>query len=178
MFDVFVALVCAGCQPPYCAVRMNFDTVAKTGMAQVQQKLPYENAFSMFCNATQSTPVYSSHFRTSWETGNDPCQTTIYVPAGMVNGTYFYGAGAHTHPWFNTSAEYLAGDGCRNATAPVTQSQLNTLNTSTNANFGAGDRTFVSTTRKPLYMRIPAGTQYKVRFIRNVDGITVEVVIP
>jgi len=48
----------------------------------------------------------------------------------------------------------------------------------TNTQFSLGDKAFVSTTRMPLYMRIPSGTEYKVRFIRNKDGVTVEIVVP
>lgn len=84
---------------------------------------------------------------------NDPCATRITLADNWV-------AAAHSHPYFDSLAEYRAGVGCRGDQSFHTPDELAAVN-STNADFSAGDRTAFSSRGKPLYMRVPRGDRVK-----------------
>ncbi len=162
MIAELVMLQVAGCwecvpppEPPNCLWSHVQDQGAVIGLSQLPQKQPWEVGFAIRCDVPYATYVTLTDYVDSWQTTNDPCGLAYMGPVAL--------AYAHTHPWFDTASEYRAGNGCLGDQSSPTPQQLNVLNTTTQTRFSDNDRNFVSVNNKPLYLRIPSGTQYKVR---------------
>lgn len=149
------------------------DVFAVAQMSTWSVNVPYEQGFVLYCI---SNDLDDRHHMTSFSActdhvqcsvTQDPCELILLWSSGSSV------SGAHRHPYFTSSSEYTAGVGCHKDKDPKTISQLNSLN-SLNNGFGAGggadDYAFAST-RGPLYLLTPTGSNIKV-----LEGSTTRVV--
>ncbi len=114
---------------------------------------PFERSARMRCVNNQvfldaHSDSFGDIFPNGPGTSNDPC--SVGTPLA------FSIAGVHSHPYFDTVAQYNAGDGCLGEyNWVITLQQLHILNTVTNLDFSDDDESWVIESGLPLYMRNP-----------------------
>ncbi|MEX0740813.1 MAG: hypothetical protein WD071_15880 [Pseudohongiella sp.] len=141
------------------------DNYAVSTMQGWTQPNPYEEAITLVCNGANSMATIAH--ATSWSHWGggkptmDPCTVTMGWTSTAVSG-------AHSHPYFNNTAEYNDDNGCHGDTDPVSAFFLSNLNAA-NKNFGqlppgvngTDDFDFASN-QGPLYLLTPTAAQVKV----------------
>ena len=116
---------------------------------------PFERAVTIYCVGPDVLTFgnYNDSFGEIYtdfpNPTNDPCATRVY-PQPDGNS-----AGAHSHPYFTSAAQYKRGAGChgQNWYTP-SPSELATLNQQ-NVNFSDGDIAAFRCQASPLYVRSP-----------------------
>jgi hypothetical protein len=122
---------------------------------------PFERGVSLACQNGNVTPQNFrdsfGYYYSGFTPSNDPCGTSLNP---NVSGTLL--GGLHSHPYFRTPQEYMAGVTCGNVPNQQTPtiSELNQLN-QTNQAFGPDDGVWPASTGTPLFMRVPVGNVVK-----------------
>jgi len=129
---------------------------------------PFERAVTMYCVGPDvlTFGYYNDSFGAVYpefpDPTNDPCATKTY-PQSDGNS-----AGAHSHPYFKTAAEFQRGIGCHGQKwLTPTQPELDALNRD-NANFSEGDISAYRCQASPLYVRSPNADS--VRKLQGTPG--------
>lgn len=148
---------------PSCYVSSQDDQAVST-LGYWSANIPYEQGVVFYC---VSDELEERHHQTSFSgctdhylcsASNDPCELNfLWSTPGSVSA-------AHRHPYFTSSSQYIAGDGCHDDTNPPSIAALNSLN-SLNNDFGTGgpeDDFDFSNNRGPLYLLTPTGSSIKV----------------
>lgn len=155
---------------PSCSLA-TVDSLAINTASQWSPKEPWERAATFFCGAPNQALAYDfndsfNQFYPGMPLSNDPCSTTIYAMALAGQGIV---GGIHSHPYFQSAAEYTRGLGCLHDQRSPTISQLDQLNIM-NQDFSDNDKAAFSGSMPgagwPLYLRVPLGNAVK-RFLSN-----------
>ena len=119
---------------------------------------PWERAVTIMCGTSGN--VTFTHFSDSFGTiyGNptsDPCKSQVLSGPSVA-------AQLHSHPFFNTVSEYLAGNACLGDSTPPhpTPAELTATNVNNSNNFSAED--IASTGSKNGYLRVYDGRVLKI----------------